>query len=880
MPRNDFFLKLGNVSRLVGRGGESSTRERRIEKQAMLTLLVGSAALVSNGGGRQWVVGLNKYSHDAGACLLSTDGRQSIIVPNERLMRTKHAGGDTAAAVRHALNAVGASLDDVAAVCANNHHHRVAAFEARLPWSVPMGLYASSALSAENLLPGVPQYELSHHLAHAWSAITQAPFERGLVVVMDGMGETYAAMQEGLDAGDDAYMHDLRLPRASSSLVVPASDAFGAPPGHREAESAYTFDGVELSRAFKRWVPQRSPSELYNHGFENLESLGALYSRVSSHIFGDWNACGKVMGLAPWADEWAVGDEAERLLSTPLVRGRLDGRGEDALALQWSWIEALQHPNGFGALQKAAGASIMADGQGRGADDAAARLSVEQRAQRASYVALAQRVQVDLEETTLDWLRRLREQTGETNLCFVGGVAQNSVLNGRIAREAGFEQVFIPPYPGDEGIAAGCAAYAQQKLLPKLGIPAPAARRAPWTAYQGRECGPAELASALEDFSPWVVEVRVEEQVVVEEVAGPAAPPDAADEALVDEADVGAYRELEAELEAMLVAEERKEHKEEHEEQQVQESGERSEQQGRQGRQSGEEAAWDAPSSAVMQYAAAALSRGEILGWVHGRAEVGARALGHRSILANPALREMHSKVNTVKQREQWRPLAPSVLADHAEQWFEGLPPGGSPYMQITAQVREEAQGRVPAITHVDGSARLQTVTPEDSPIYYALIAAFMALAGIPMVMNTSFNLNRMPIVESPRDALACFLEADEALSLLILHGRVLRRRPFPEGDALHTAVPTQQRSFVSRCMASSSGEALRAEILVEDEWMELQDSLELEVLERCAAPTADATASALAAEVAVESEGAVTEADVIDRLRSLYSRRLISMSA
>ena len=87
---------------------------------------------------------------------------------------------------------------------------------------------------------------------------------------------------------------------------------------HREAESAYVFDGNNVSRAFKRWVRQRSPSELYNHGFENLESVGALYSRISSHIFGDWNACGKVMGLAPWVDRWAVGDEAREHLAAPL----------------------------------------------------------------------------------------------------------------------------------------------------------------------------------------------------------------------------------------------------------------------------------------------------------------------------------------------------------------------------------------------------------------------------------------------------------------------------------------------------------------------------------------------------------------------------------
>ena len=127
----------------------------------------------------RWVLGLNQYSHDAGCALLSCDGRHSLVVPKERITRAKHDGGDTAVAVRHALDAVGASLDDVAVICTNNHHHRVMPFERRLPWSVSLGLYPESTLSDHNLLPGVPKYELSHHLAHAWSAMAQAPFERG-----------------------------------------------------------------------------------------------------------------------------------------------------------------------------------------------------------------------------------------------------------------------------------------------------------------------------------------------------------------------------------------------------------------------------------------------------------------------------------------------------------------------------------------------------------------------------------------------------------------------------------------------------------------------------------------------------------------------------
>ena len=161
------------------------------------------------------------------------------------------------------------------------------------------------------------------------------------------------------------------------------------------------------------------------------------------------------------------------------------------------------------------------------------------------------------------------------------------------------------------------------------------------------------------------------------------------------------------------------------------------------------------------------------------------------------------------------------------------------------------------------------------SPLYHALIAAFLLLSGVPMVLNTSFNLNKMPIVESPADALGCFLDADDDLSLLVLDGRLVRRRPFPARPA--AARPLQQRAFVSRSLADPTGEPRRVEALVEDEWLPLTDALELEVLERCAG--GDATVGELSAELAAETDGDVSEEDVVGRLRHLYRLRLVSFA-
>ena len=156
-------------------------------------------------------------------------------------------------------------------------------------------------------------------------------------------------------------------------------------------------------------------------------------------------------------------------------------------------------------------------------------------------------------QVTLEWLCRLQQQTGETNLCLVGGVVQNSVLNGRVAREAGFEHVFIPPYPGDEGIAAGCAAYALHALLPQLGVPAPARRGSPWPACMGRAYSAAEVQAAMDEFSPWIEEVTLATAPRMAPDGGSV--DDETDEDFVSAEDLEEYRALEAELEAELAAE-------------------------------------------------------------------------------------------------------------------------------------------------------------------------------------------------------------------------------------------------------------------------------------------------------------------------------------
>ena len=157
--------------------------------------------------------------------------------------------------------------------------------------------------------------------------------------------------------------------------------------------------------------------------------------------------------------------------------------------------------------------------------------------------------------------------------------------------------------------------------------------------------------------------------------------------------------------------------------------------------------------------AAEFLSQGKILGWYQGRMEFGPRALGSRSIIADPRDPEMNTKVNNaVKFREWWRPFAPSFKKEVAPEYLESA--FDSPFMILTAQVRPEKRAIIPSVTHVDGSARPQTVEQHINPLYYRLIDEFGKRTGVPVIMNTSFNLRGEAIVHTPTDAIRTFFSS------------------------------------------------------------------------------------------------------------------------
>jgi carbamoyltransferase len=181
------------------------------------------------------------------------------------------------------------------------------------------------------------------------------------------------------------------------------------------------------------------------------------------------------------------------------------------------------------------------------------------------------------------------------------------------------------------------------------------------------------------------------------------------------------------------------------------------------------------PTSAdAARVAASLVATGHVVGWYQGRMEWGARALGNRSILADPRRNDVRELINTkIKFRERFRPFAPSIAEEALHDYFEDAAP--DPFMQQVYPVRADKRGVIPAVTHVDGSGRLQTVNARTNPTYYALIKEFEKITGVPVVLNTSFNENE-PIVDTPEQALECFMRT--RMDAIVLHNTVVRRQP------------------------------------------------------------------------------------------------------
>jgi carbamoyltransferase len=207
--------------------------------------------------------------------------------------------------------------------------------------------------------------------------------------------------------------------------------------------------------------------------------------------------------------------------------------------------------------------------------------------------------------------------------------------------------------------------------------------------------------------------------------------------------------------------------------------------------------------------AANLITDGKIIGWAQGRSEFGPRALGNRSILADPRREENKDLINEmVKNRESYRPFAPSVLEEYADQFFE-VPEGSSPaYMTFTVPVREAMRPKLPAITHIDGTARIQTVSRNTNERYWRLIEAFRQRTGVPVVLNTSFNHNLEPIVDSVEDAITCLLTT--GLTHLVIDNYLITKRPVKPAIVSQLFPTLPEHVQLVYCQQAGSGKGLK----------------------------------------------------------------------
>ena len=378
------------------------------------------------------------------------------------------------------------------------------------------------------------------------------------------------------------------------------------------------------------------------------DSIGILYSLVTLHLGFDFNSDEyKIMGLAPYGDparfrdffENAVELRDDGAFRIPLLKLNKTREERENYTASRAYLDQHLVPR---RLPSQSVSSVHED--------------------------VAAALQGCLERVILHVCEYFGRETGLRNLALAGGVALNCTANGKLMRSGLFDEIYVQPVAGDDGVALGAALYRASVAgeVANTRLPAP---------LFGPRYSDAEIEAALAKF-----EGRI------------------------------AWKKCES-LEATCIE------------------------------------------------AAKLIADGRVIAWDRGRMEYGPRALGNRSILADPGHPEMRDRINAmVKKREAFRPFAPACAAEEAARWFD-VPVGAEfPYMISIVNVRPEMRNLLPAITHVNGSARLQTVSVRDNPEFHALLVEVGKSTGRKMVLNTSFNVKGQPIVNTPEEAIETFL--------------------------------------------------------------------------------------------------------------------------
>ena len=628
-----------------------------------------------------YILGINAYHGDAAAALIK-DGQIVAAVEEERFNRVKHCAGFPAEAVRYCLKTAGIAIEDVAHIGVSRdpsaHLHKKILFAAGRAakqggqWAVGPGLGKAGKRE-----PGKAEV----------LALDDDDRVEGSLDASNGAGNG-----NGNKRGPGIF-RQVRDRLANAAKVRDLKDDLAAALGVPTSSLRAQFHNIEHHRAHLASSFYVSPFEraalLSIDGFgdfistmwalgegnsidvldqvEYPHSTGIVYTATTQFIgFPHYGDEGKVMGLAPYGKPRYM-EEFRDIIRTEergQFRLNLDYFRHHAEGVDMTWDQGSPI---IGRIFSDEFVQTFGPARERGA-------ALTEREQD-----IAASLQLRLEEVGFHVLNHLHEQTGLTDLGLSGGVAYNSVMNGKILLNTPFRRVYVQPAAGDSGTALGVCYEIHNGIL----------KQERGEVMLGAYTGP--------EFSN--DEIR---------------------------------RELEA---SDLVFE-------------------------------------TLSDDLVTKRAAQDIADGLVVGWFQGRMEFGPRALGNRSIVVDPRRANMKEILNErIKKREPFRPFAPSILEERTADYFEQSHP--APTMLMVYQVREERRAEIPAVTHVDGSGRLQTVSREVNARYYQLISDFNELTGVPVVLNTSFNENE-PIVCTPRHAIDCFLKT--RMDVLYLGNHVVSR--------------------------------------------------------------------------------------------------------
>ncbi len=574
------------------------------------------------------ILGINAYHADASASLL-IDGKLIVAIEEERFTRTKHWAGFPVQSIIFCLKEANISLSDIDYIAIGRDPKAKLFKKLRFLLSSPIHAFryaltrlhnAKQVSSIEEILM---QVDTSCSLAVLKKKIVQVEHHRAHLASAFYPSPFHEAAVLSIDGAGDFSTTMLGMAKGSSLEVLESID--------------------------------------FPH------SLGVFYTAMTQLLgfpyYGDEY---KIMGLAPYGNPIYVDAlrDVIQIIPDGLFKLNLNyfqspHKGyvyysEDNLPLVHSLFNEKMEMR-FGMLRKK--------------DEPLTQ----------HHKDLAASVQRITEEVIFHVLNYLHKTTGLNKVCIAGGVAQNSVANGKITRNTPFKEVYIPSAGHDAGISMG-AAY--------------------WVHHH----------QAAQQRSAAVFNACTGSQYSNEEI-------------------ITVCKELNLEYKQI-------------------------------------------DEATLFDYVASRLAEGKVVGWFNGRAEFGPRALGGRSILADPRRVDAKELLNSkIKRRESFRPFAPSILKEQVKAWFEIDEP--VPFMEKVFPIKKDKQALIPAVTHADGSGRLQTVDKEVSNRYYKLIDAFYQQTEVPILLNTSFNENE-PIVNAPIEAIRCFLRTD--MDLLVMQNIVLER--------------------------------------------------------------------------------------------------------